>query len=766
MKVTIFIEGERLDLFQDESITITQGTQDVKDISKLFADFSQSFNVPASDNNNRIFKHYYNADIDGGFDARTRKDAVIDVNTLDFKRGKIQLEKVEIKDNSPASYNITFFGDAIKVKDLLGDDKLFNLDYLSNFDHDYTGAQVKQGLTQGLDTTVGTKTYTAGIIYPLISYTKQYKYNSNPSDTTNTDTLVNIAYDAGRAQGVDFGDLKPAIKLEAVIDAIEDKYGFNFTGGFFESANYKELYMSLNNSTDQLNAGILTFEQETGNNPPESSLSDDKLRYKCEVIPDGGFTSVPYKIRLTWNDQTIYEDQNFIAGTREVTAFVDRPTEQYDVTASVLTEEDFEFSANTQFRYQFAGGNLPLFTNSYTGLVIDLRVKILDLIYDIEVYDFLTSIFKMFNLIVTPDGTDLLVEDLQTWYASGKIYDISEYVNTSKLTVEKGVIYNQINYSFEESEQILADEYNKNFRRYYGNLELKLYTDSTQTELLDGDKLDIDVVFENPVNERLIDQNTGQLVSTQYMPYFDRELKSLTGNPFLFYAPLTSQGSDSIGFNTEATYDQVSNPIFMPAHTRIIDDSETFAINFNAELSEYTYAVMGNNIYSTYYQDYISDVFSIKRRNYKLEAKFPNEFLQRLKLNDRLVIGDTRYIINKITSNLVKRKDSLELINDIYNAPIASDVVSGGVFSPNAKVYNSSAQSDTTQYLGDSTNAVTLIDTGDGTGWITIDNDPQTVIRTVDFSLSANGGAQRQARMRVINTDLSNADYIITQETS
>ena len=179
MKVDVYIEGERLDLFDDESISVTQGVQDLKDISKLFADFSQTFSVPASRNNNRIFKQYYNADIDGGFDARTRKIGTIDVNTLDFKRGKIQLESVEIKDNKPANYKITFFGDAIKIKDELGEDKLLDLDWLVNFDHDYTEAKVEEGLTTGIDFTVDGVSYPQGVIYPLISYFKQYLYNSS-----------------------------------------------------------------------------------------------------------------------------------------------------------------------------------------------------------------------------------------------------------------------------------------------------------------------------------------------------------------------------------------------------------------------------------------------------------------------------------------------------------------------------------------------------------------------------------------------------------
>ena len=80
---------QRLDLFNDETISITDKIQDVRDIAKVFTEFSQSFSVPASKANNKIFKHYYNADIIDGFDGRKRIDASIEINNIPFKDGKI-----------------------------------------------------------------------------------------------------------------------------------------------------------------------------------------------------------------------------------------------------------------------------------------------------------------------------------------------------------------------------------------------------------------------------------------------------------------------------------------------------------------------------------------------------------------------------------------------------------------------------------------------------------------------------------------------------
>ena len=47
--------ARRIELFQDEKISLTSSIQNVNDISKVFTDYSQSFTIPASDNNNKIF---------------------------------------------------------------------------------------------------------------------------------------------------------------------------------------------------------------------------------------------------------------------------------------------------------------------------------------------------------------------------------------------------------------------------------------------------------------------------------------------------------------------------------------------------------------------------------------------------------------------------------------------------------------------------------------------------------------------------------------
>ena len=132
-------------MFKDESITITESIQNVKDIEKVFTAFTQSFSVPASKTNNKIFEHYYNFNIDG-FDGRKKVAATIELNSIPFQTGKIKLEGVDMKNNKANTYRITFFGDIVDLKDKLGEKKLSDLD-LSTYNLSYDPATVETKLT-------------------------------------------------------------------------------------------------------------------------------------------------------------------------------------------------------------------------------------------------------------------------------------------------------------------------------------------------------------------------------------------------------------------------------------------------------------------------------------------------------------------------------------------------------------------------------------------------------------------------------------------
>ena len=52
--IQLYIEGQRVEMFKDESITITDSIKNVNDVSKVFTEFSKTFSLPASKKTNKI----------------------------------------------------------------------------------------------------------------------------------------------------------------------------------------------------------------------------------------------------------------------------------------------------------------------------------------------------------------------------------------------------------------------------------------------------------------------------------------------------------------------------------------------------------------------------------------------------------------------------------------------------------------------------------------------------------------------------------------
>jgi len=165
--------------------------------------------IPASAANNKAFKHYYNVDVFGGFNANVRVDSFIEVNNNLFRAGVLELESVSLKD--------TF-----------GEDTLNDLD-LSAQDHTYNDTNIETGINAYVGGTDN------AIIYPMITPVTRCGSDHSPN---------NISYHSGHNEhGVFYYDLKPAIKLQKIIDAIEAKYSITFNSDFFDSADFGKLFM-------------------------------------------------------------------------------------------------------------------------------------------------------------------------------------------------------------------------------------------------------------------------------------------------------------------------------------------------------------------------------------------------------------------------------------------------------------------------------------------------------------------------------------------
>lgn len=674
--IGVYIEDQRVQLFKDEDISIVSSVQNIEDISRTFNDYSQSFTVPGSSTNNKIFEHYYEATVDDGFDARIRHSARIDIDGIPFKVGAIRLEGCEIALGKIAHYKITFFGLLIDLKEVIGDDYLNVLDF-SDFDLSYTSDNVKTGLITGLES--------GSLIFPMISTKRQWFYNSLISDTTYTAALANIAWNgSGSDHGMDWESFRPALLISDIIDKIESQYGLTFSDDFLADDWIGNLYLWLANSdseealknknriTDYTTLNLYqpslgTFNNTTGEFLPTEVGAGFLREIFLEVDSTDG---IAYSIRIMNGDTILAEDSGTgdIDIIASVPSGVDPGSNIYAVivTTAAKTVTFIEFYAREL-------SNDLVFGNSQLTLALSgATLQIYDFMPQMKILDFLKGIFKMYNLTVVPtSSTEFTVETLDDWYAAGEIYDISQYVDRERVGIKRSKIYKEIAFKFQDPTTILADEYKRRFNTPYGDLETKL-KDANGTQL-DGGDFEIEVPFEQMVYEKLINTNTDINTNIIYGLSLGPALGVTTPKAHIFYGRNEDVSGNGVGYvNSSATKEQINTTAWMPAHTKT--SAKEYSTVFGSEIDEHDGGIISNSLYLNYYKDYITDSFNMKRRIYSIKANFPVWLLTTLKLNDRLVIDGNRYIINSMTTNITKQTVQLELLNDIYNV-VYDDVI-------------------------------------------------------------------------------------------
>jgi len=386
----------RVDLMEEELISLTQVIQDVNDIEKIFTDYSRTFNLPASKTNNKIFKHWYNPDIDG-FDSSVFCDSRIELNHLHFRFGKIQLNEVVMKFGEPSMYKVTFFGETTTFKNAINEDELSDLVWLNEFNHSATTSNVKDGLENGLNFTVDSVAYNDAIIYPLIAHSQSYIYDG----TNNMDTGLNISTHSSQHQrrGVLPEDLKPAVTVKNIIKAIEQQYNITFkTGEFLDSAAMNNLYLWLHREKGKMatagtwigNSDIYTcsgsncteltdtagftgyFTLNTGIYKWNSNLGPDTdvTTITFEVTPASGFTSVEYSLEIVrannWESFAKVENKSgtssvtlTIGGANglDVASLVSFNPNGNDFVGRLMTESSIQFQSKFTITRDFSFNN-------------------------------------------------------------------------------------------------------------------------------------------------------------------------------------------------------------------------------------------------------------------------------------------------------------------------------------------------------------------------------------------------------------------------
>ena len=770
-EVQLYIQNTRVDLFKDETISLTDTIQNVKDIAKIFTTFTKTFTLPASSTNNTVFSHYYNFDIVNGYDGRTKKNARIEINHVPFKTGKIKLEGVTLKDNQPHTYKITFFGSTVDLKDILGDDKLNNLSFvevkasgsststssnkLIDSSASFTttvseGDRVKNTtdttfatvlsvdsdtqLTLNQDYFISGETYQVllspiwendsvkaklqlnpdttknSLIVPLISHTRRLIYDSS-SNTHNSDTLVNLHH-GSTEKGVEYTDLKFALRIHSIIEAIENTYttsngystNIDFSNDFFKTTNlnYYGLYMWLHRKSGAVSTvlGDLTLQAivSTFSGGVAGQGIDNVSGFTANgdnIVFSGTVTSLSIFIDVATANTEVYEVTIIRNGVDIFTTTSASSSSNVTITGSNLNLSTFvgtyqvRISGNVKVRLDdivfTASGNFeveqqqgPPTTFNYTnttassGAFVSPDIPIFDIqnqMPEIKVIDFLTALFKMFNLTAFVNSTGEIEvrtldnSDTDSYYHStnSTSYDITKYVDVETKTIDVALPYKEILFKYDDLESFFALNHEQLFNQEWGSVN---YNQDSSSVFLAGTTYKINIPFSHFKYERLLNGADSSNTSIQWGWSVNENQEAYKGKPLVFY-PIRNSGNNVSYLNPNNQDEGIVN-YNVPSNSKYLNDTSGEGnINFNAEINEYDRPIKSftGTLFANYYDNYITNIFNTKNRLTKIKARLPLNIVLNYALNDIFVINGQNYRINSITTNLTTGEADIELLN-------------------------------------------------------------------------------------------------------
>ena len=575
------------------------------------------------------------------------------------------------------SYTITFYGNLTQLKDLFKDDKLNTLDY-SSLNHTYDSDQVIDRIQYGAS---------YDVMYPILGSAKKFEYR-----TLDADNDITLSTGA-----VKWTELFPAIKLTSIMSFIQNKYGITFTGSFMTLKQWTKLRLYCKNaealevytaplqinftSADPalISGGEVSLSgnwiKTIWNRYPATFNNATTIKLKLTINPSGAYSDVLYRVLVydTINGvrtlRTTYSD---LVGSTTTLFFSDAYHNDH-----TIHQFDFEITSASSFVYTSfvdrdnitpIGSSVFLYheTMYASSQTTFANINVGNFIPDISVVDFMTGLIKMFNLMVVPTSTTSFeLIPLELYYNAGNVTEITKYITTENADIERPKLYKSINFQYEKSDNILNNAFYTLTNLQYGDLILN------NDNVNESQNYDIKLPFENILFERATGYNF--LTAT----FVDKDLKPYTPKPvFIYENGLANVSSYPIyittatGTTTINNYNRFSNEIL----TVPTDMSYLMSSNFGEYQSPYYNVNASRGLFSRHYLNYIANLYNEKTRIVKLKAIFDDIVLSTLKLNDRVIVRNKRYIINQFTADITSGETDLELINDYRNADAALTV--------------------------------------------------------------------------------------------
>ena len=709
--VEVRIEGRRLDVFEGFDFSFNYGIADIRNPEKRSTEYSKTIKCPATKNNDELFGHIYDVNISNNYDANTtnisvnfnpnkKAEARVIADGVEVMAGVVQLRKIVQKVHA-YTYEVVFIGKLVNIFSVLGDKKINEELDFSDLNHELTQTNI-----------INSWSNTDGYVYPYIDYGKRIEFNNvgrvfYPNDLRPAifaKTILNKIFDfAGFSYQSSFFNsqlwnqlIVPFTGLNVYADPAQVqsrglRASLSSATPPFNTSNT----IQLNQNLDRAN--LICDNDSTGGNYDGGNNYTSGTYF----VPAAGVYSFTSEVRLKLvrtlftplrtydgvlliHSRIMKQDSSFaVSMVNESTLsfqLINNPQTVLDEITINVNAEELTLFQNERIFFDILIDFVELDVQNTSGQLIDGRNLYTDFALTIEsaqvecnasniifegdnvlmteispqctMADFLTSIFKMFNLFVEVDPNNeknLLIETRDTFYSQGGTKDWTyKLARDRDITLEPlGVLTDrEYIYTYSEDGDYYNERYQSNRGHVYGRARIEVDNDFVQSSK------EVEVVFspsplvnDNPSN-RLIPKIYDADISEGAQPT-DANIR------ILYFQNLSSNPSWELASYFNPTLTQTTYPYAGHWDNPI---TPTIDINFGLPLELYyqangytgTLQVTNANLYNIYHRNYINEVTDKDSKVMTAMFYLEPTDINTLDFRDEIVIDNAYWRLNKV----------------------------------------------------------------------------------------------------------------------
>ena len=234
----------------DFPLALTFQISDFKDLTSTSGDYSKTFKLPATKNNNNLLKHLYTPNIDTANQITERKTCRIISGGLYTQLGLISITGVGGYGEVPSSYSAVFYGNNIVWASALGNAYMNTLEWgVDGENLEYNKTSI-MATWQDEDCNANPNSY---IVYPITSY-GQYNAEGDERTIQLLDTYgeqggwsaAYIGYYGFTNGGLKYNtpqpvpDWRPAVFVKNTLDKLFSSIGYKISSAFMDTAMFKK----------------------------------------------------------------------------------------------------------------------------------------------------------------------------------------------------------------------------------------------------------------------------------------------------------------------------------------------------------------------------------------------------------------------------------------------------------------------------------------------------------------------------------------------